>query len=103
VLGMVILPSRQAFRRELVESNPNLLKIFLNWSHSFGDPFRARFLTVKHEILRHIEQNLSPRDAVDIDAKIIFGTGVLLAQMKVENEPEAELQRFAVRVAQLVG
>ena len=87
----------------LVESHPNCLKIFLNWSHSYGDPFRERFLSVKQNILRHIEQNLSQRDSLEIDAKIIFGTGVLLAQMKIENEPAEELQRFAIRVAQLIG
>ena len=88
---------------ELVEIQPNCLKIFLNWSHSFGEPFRQRFLAVKQNILKHIEQNLSPRGSRDIDAKIIFGAGVLLAQMKIENAPEEELHRFALRVAQLVG
>lgn len=87
----------------LVEQNPNLLKIFLNWSHSFSEPYRAAFLALKGEILSNITQSLSPRDHIDIDAKIIFGTGLLFAQMKVEEASEEDLTRFAARVAQLVG
>ena len=87
----------------VVERNPNLLKIFLNWSHSYSDPFRGRFLELKSAIIDHIAQSLPPREQADIDAQIIFGTGVLFAQMKVEDASDDDLQQFAARVAQLVG
>lgn len=87
----------------LVEDNPNLLKIFLNWSNAFSEPYRGAFLTLKGEIIFHITQSLSEREQADIDAKILFGTGVLLAQMKIEGTSEEDLNSFAARVAQLVG
>ena len=87
----------------VVDRNPNLLKIFLNWSHSYSDPFRGRFLELKGTIIDHVAQSLPPREQAHIDAQIIFGTGVLFAQMKVEGASDDDLQQFAARVAQLVG
>ena len=87
----------------IVEEKPNLLKIFLNWSHAFDASYRATFLALKDEILSHITQSLPERDGVDIDAQIIFGTGVLFAQMKIEGASEDDLNRFATRVAHLLA
>ena len=87
----------------IVEDKPNLLKIFLNWSHAFDDPYRATYLALKAEILSHITQSLPEREEVDIDAQILFGTGVLLAQMKIEGASEVDLNRFAARVAHLLA
>lgn len=87
----------------LVVKNPNLLKIFLNWSHAFSEPYRSAFLALKSEIISQVSQSLPKREEADIDAQIIFGTGVLFAQMKLEGASEDDLTRFAARVAQLIG
>ncbi|MEP6342785.1 MAG: TetR/AcrR family transcriptional regulator [Maricaulaceae bacterium] len=87
----------------LVVKNPNLLKIFLNWSHAFSEPYRSSFLALKGEIISQVSQSLPKREESGIDAQIIFGTGVLFAQMKLEGASEDDLNRFAARVAQLIG
>ena len=88
---------------DIVESHPDLSKIFLSWSHSYGEPFRAEFLALKGEILRQIEDSLPPRDNAAVDAQIIFGTGIMLAQMKLEGAGDEELNPFLARVANLIG
>lgn len=88
---------------EIAENQPDLVKIFLNWSHAYGEPFRMKFLNLKAEILDLIAESLSPRENANIDAQIIFGTGLMLAQMKLEGADDTALERFSQRVAQLIG
>lgn len=88
---------------DIVDSHPDLSKIFLSWSHSYAEPFRAEFLSMKATVLGHIEASLSPRDNVAVDAQIIFGTGIMLAQMKIEGAGDEELNPVLARVANLIG
>jgi len=88
---------------DIVESQPDLSKIFLSWSHSYGEPFRAEFLGLKAEVLRQVEDSLPPRDNAAVDAQIIFGTGIMLAQMKLEGAGHDQLNQVLARVVQLIG
>lgn len=86
----------------LVESQPAFFKVFLSWSQSFDDPFRAQFLTLKKSVLAALTAVLGPRNHADIDAHIIYGTGLLYAQMKLEGYPDEDLTKLAMRVADLM-
>jgi len=86
----------------LVEMNPTLFKLFLNWSQNFDAPFRDEFLSLKADIIHMIVQTLQTREHAEIDALIIYGTGVLYAQMKLEGQPDENLAKFAARVTDLI-
>lgn len=86
----------------LIETQPAIFKVFLNWSQSFDDPFRAQFLRLKTHILEILKSLLGPRDHADVDAHIIYGTGLLYGQMKLEGYSDHDLTKLASRVADFV-
>jgi len=86
----------------LIETQPAIFKVFLNWSQNFDDPFRTQFLELKTHILDVLKRLLGPRGHADIDAHIIYGTGLLYGQMKLEGYSDDDLAKLASRVAELV-
>ncbi len=86
----------------LVETQPAIFKVFLNWSQSFDDPFRTQFLALKTYILEILKPLLGLRGHADTDVHIIYGTGLLYGQMKLEGYSDNDLTKLASRVAELV-
>lgn len=86
----------------LVATWPALFKVFLSWSQSFDEPFRAQFLDLKTSIIDVLRSILGEREHADVDAHILYGTGLLYAQMKLEGYPEEELMKLATRVTELM-
>jgi len=72
------------------------------WSQSFDDPFRAQFLRLKTHILEILKSLLGPRDHADVDAHIIYGTGLLYGQMKLEGYSDHDLTKLVSRVVDFV-
>ena len=80
-----------------------MFKVFLSWSQIYDAPFRGQFLTMKKEIMAILLGSLRGRDQAEIDAHIIYGTGVLAAQMKLEGSSQEEVLKLAARVTELMA
>ena len=79
----------------LVETYPDVLKVTLNWSSSFGDSVRPQYLDFQERL---------PEGQPDFsDARIILATAYSYARMKLDNTPEEVLERFVRRIVIMLG
>ncbi len=82
----------------LVRTYPDVLKVALNWSSSFGDGVRPQYLEFQHWLLRGIQERL-PEGRPDFsDARIILATAYSYARMKLDNTPDEVLDRYVARI-----
>jgi len=82
----------------LVETYPDIVKVGLNWSSSFGKSVRPQYLEFQQWALHGIQSYL-PEETPDLsDARIILATAYNYARMKLDNTPDEVLERFVARV-----
>jgi len=87
----------------LVRKYPDVLKVALNWSSSFGDGVRPQYLEFQKWLLDGIQQRL-PEGTPDMsDARIILATAYNYARMKLDNTPDEVLERFVARIVMAIG
>lgn len=87
----------------LVQTYPDVLKVTLNWSCSFGNSVRPEYLEFQKWILHGIQQRL-PQETPDFsDARIILATAYNYARMKLDNTPDEILDRFVARIIMAIG
>ncbi len=83
----------------LLVSQPDMIKVFLNWSVAFGPDVRPQFLALQDEILTEITRHLPGGHQDRSDARVIMAAGDMLAIMKLDNTDADTIQRFIDRVA----
>jgi len=86
----------------LVQTYPDVLKVALNWSSSFGDSVRPQYLEFQNWLLDGIQQRL-PEDMPDkSDARIILAAAYNYARMKLDQTPDDVLVRFVDRIVKVL-
>jgi len=86
---------KQLMDAAMVETYPDVLKVTLNWSSSFGDSVRPQYLDFQERL---------PEGQPDFsDARIILATAYSYARMKLDNTPEEVLERFVRRIVIMLG
>ena len=87
----------------LVRTYPDVVKVALNWSSSFGNCVRPQYLEFQKWLLDGIQQRL-PEGRPDFsDARIILATAYNYARMKLDNTPDEVLERFVARIVMAMG
>lgn len=81
----------------LVKQHPDILKVVLNWSCSFGQSVRPQYLEFQDWLLNGIQRRLHQNDNDRSDSRIILATAYNYARMKLDNTPEDVLDRFVAR------
>lgn len=87
----------------LVRSYPDVLKVTLNWSSSFGSGVRPQYLEFQKWLLDGIQQRLPEGQPDFSDARIILATAYNYARMKLDNTPDKVLDRFVARIVMAMG
>lgn len=80
-----------------VENRPDVLKVVLNWSSSFGQSVRPQYLEFQDWLLLGIQRRLNHLGGDQTDARIILAAAYNYARMKLDNTPEDVLERFVER------
>jgi len=83
----------------LLGNEPDLIKVFLNWSVAFGPDVRPQFLEFQDHILTEITKHLPDGQDDRSDARIIMGAADMLALMKLDETDPDTIQRFVDRLA----
>ena len=87
----------------LIETQPDLVKVFLRWSVAFGDSNRSAFLDFQEELLNAISSRLKSPQADRSEARIILGAADMYALMKLDNTPPDVIERFINRLLSVLG
>ncbi len=82
----------------LVRTYPDVVKVILNWSSSFGNSVRPEYLEFQKWLLRGIQERLPDGKPDMSDARIILATAYNYARMKLDNTPDEVLDRFVARI-----
>lgn len=80
----------------VIDENPDVIKVFLNWSAAFSDKVRPTYLELQEDILDRLTQLL---DGQYQDARIILGSAHIYAQMKFDRSSPESLERLTERIA----
>jgi len=81
----------------LVRKYPDVVKVALNWSSSFGNSVRPQYLEFQEWLLEGIQQRLPEGRPDYSDARIILAMAYNYARMKLDNTPDEVLERFVAR------
>ncbi|MDB2438496.1 TetR/AcrR family transcriptional regulator [Hellea sp.] len=87
----------------LAQQHPDILKVVLNWSASFGQGVRPQFLKFQEWVLKGIEHHMHKENPDPSDATMILTASYSYARMKLDNTPEAVLDNYVARVIQAVS
>lgn len=82
----------------LVQTYPDVMKVALNWSSSFGTTVRPQYLEFQKWILDGIQVRLPDGKPDYSDARIILATAYNYTRMKLDNTPDEILDRFVARI-----
>lgn len=90
----------------VIDDFPNIIRVMLNWSVSFGDERRPDYLDFQEDLLNEIHEALTgqPRDGhagERAEARIIYGAATSYAMMKLDNTAPETLAKFIARVADI--
>lgn len=87
----------------LVEKHPDLLKVVLNWSTSFGPGVRPPYLKFQDWVLNGIQTRMQSNKDDRTEARIILATAYSYARMKLDNTSEDIMSRFVDRIVEAIG
>jgi len=87
----------------LVRTYPDVLKVALNWSSSFGNSVRPQYLEFQQWLLGGIQDRLAEGRPDFSDARIILATAYNYARMKLDNTSDEILDRFVKRIVMTLG
>ncbi len=83
---------------QLVSENEDLIKVYLNWTVSYGPEVRPLYLAFQENILNFIHHRLTVDDGDRSDARLILAAAHSYAAMKLDHTSDEILKRFIERV-----
>jgi len=86
----------------LVQEHPDILKVVLNWSSSFGQSVRPQYLLFQDWVLNGIQLRLHQSNSDRSDSRMILAAAYSYARMKLDNTPEDVLERFIARIVKAI-
>ena len=92
----------------LIDTQPDIVKVLLNWSVSFGTDTRPRFMEFQEEVLNRLyaattDSAREGHKGERADARIIFGAATTLAMMKLDDSAPETIAKFTQRVIDIIG
>jgi len=87
----------------LVDQHPDIVKVILNWSSSFGQGVRPQYLEFQDWALDGIQNRLHETHSDRSNARIILATAYSYALMKLDHTPDDILERFVSRIVKAIA
>ena len=87
----------------LVQQHPDILKVVLKWSSSFGSSVRPQYLEFQNWVLNGIQMRLHETNSDRSDARIILATAYSYALMKLDNTSDDVLESFVDRIVKAIS
>lgn len=87
----------------LVDQHPDILKVVLNWSASFGGGVRPQYLEFQDWVLNGIQIRLHEANADRSDARVVLAAAYSYASMKLDNTPDDVMARFVARIIKAIA
>lgn len=89
----------------LIEENPDVNKVILNWSVSFGPSVRPQYLKFQDDVLTLLHQTLggqtTGRAGERAEARLIYAAAISYTTMKLDKSPEAVINAYVKGVMEL--
>lgn len=82
----------------LVDQHPDILKVVLNWSASFGEGVRPQYLEFQDWVLSGIQNRLHKANEDRSDARVVLAAAYSYTAMKLDNTPDEVMARFVARI-----
>ena len=86
----------------LIESNPDVVKVMLNWSVSFGASVRPQYMIfqdrVLNELHRDLGKTLTGQTGERAEARLIYAAAISYATMKLDKSPDGVSNEYVKRV-----
>lgn len=87
----------------LVDQHPDILKVVLNWSASFGAGVRPQYLEFQEWVLNGIQTRLHQANQDRSDARVVLAAAYSYASMKLDNTPDEVMARFVARIIKAIA
>lgn len=78
----------------LVEKHPDILKLVLNWSSSFGQSVRPQYLEFQEWVIAKLQQRVQKLDLDASLARTVLATAYTYSQMKNDGTPDHLLEDY---------
>lgn len=87
----------------LIDQHPDVSKVVLNWSASFGATVRPQYLDFQDWVLHGIQRRLHQPSADRSDARMVLAAAYSYAAMRLDNTPDEVMARFVARIVKAVA
>lgn len=87
----------------LIQTRPDMVKVFLRWEVAFGHYIRKTYLAFQDEVLDAIHKRLINSPSDRSDARIILGSAHLYSQMRLDGTADEVTERFVERLLSVLG
>ena len=91
-----------AIYAEFTQNNPDMSKVYLNWSVSFGEYLRAQYLAFQEAVLDELDRRINSPRTDRSDARIIIASANMFAMMTLDHTDPDIVERFVNRVAEAI-
>lgn len=86
----------------LIETDPDVVKVILNWSVSFGPAVRPSYLAYQDRVLTKLHSALgrtrTGQTSERSEARLIYAAAISYATMKLDKSPEGVVSEYVKRV-----
>lgn len=87
---------------QLIEREPEIIKVLLNWSVSFGPSVRPQYINFLDQVLTFLHVaiggNMNSQDKERAEARLIYAAGISYATMKLDKTSAAAIDEFIDRL-----
>lgn len=87
---------------QLIDNSPDVAKVILNWSVSFGPSVRPQYLKFHDTVLTVLHQALHGQTTGNAgeraEARLIYAAAISYTTMKLDKSPEAVIKEYINRV-----
>ena len=92
---------------QIITQRPDVIKVLLNWSVSFGENIRPQFLAFQDNIINKIHTIIKGHEPFGnpgerAEARIIVGAALTYIMMKLDNSDAETLKTFVTRLTHLI-
>ena len=87
---------------QLIEREPEIIKVLLNWSVSFGPSVRPQYINFLDQVLTFLHVaiggSMNSQDKDRAEARLIYAAGISYATMKLDKTSAAAIDEFIDRL-----
>lgn len=86
----------------LIDNDPDIVKVMLNWSVSFGPSVRPQYMIFQDRVLSELHKDLGKartgQAGERAEARLIYAAAISYATMKLDKSPDAVINEYVKRV-----